>query len=81
METILSLEKNKWEKDHYLHSLTKEELRSICLENPLRVGGKQFQEIEPLLRFSHKLAALEKITCKNDKTHVYLELPISKRPN
>ena len=81
VETILSLEKNKWEKDHHLHSLTKEELKSICLENPLRVGGKQFQEIEPLLRFSHKLAALEKITCKNDKTHVYLELPISKRPN
>lgn len=77
VETILSLEMGKWEKDHYLHSLTKEELRSICKEGSLRVSAKRFQDIEPLLKFSHKTAALEKLTCKDDKTHVYLELPIS----
>ncbi len=81
VETILSLEKDKWEKDHYLHSLTKEELRATCKENSLQVSGKRFQDIEPLLRFSHKTAALEKLTCKNDKLHVYLELPISQKKN
>jgi hypothetical protein len=79
VETILSLEKDKWEKDHYLHSLTKEELKSICKENSLKASGKRLQDIEPLLKFSHKTAALEKLTCKNDKTHVYLELPISQK--
>jgi hypothetical protein len=81
VETILSLEMGKWEKDHYLHSLTKEELRSTCKEGSLRVSAKRFQDIEPLLKFSHKTAALEKLSCKDDKTHVYLELPICKISN
>ncbi len=81
VETILSLEHDKWEKDHYLHSLTKEQLKSICKENSLRASGKRFQDIEPLLKFSHKTAVLEKLICKDEKTHVYLELPISKPSN
>jgi hypothetical protein len=76
IETILSLEKNKWEKDQYLHSLTKEELRSLCLGNFLKIKGQRFQDVEPYLQFSHKKAKLEKLTCKDEKAHVQLQMTI-----
>ncbi len=76
IESILSGEKSKWEKDQYLHSLTKEELRALCQGNALSVKGQRFQDIEPFLQFSHKRAKLEKITCTDKKTNVYLELSL-----
>ena len=79
VEAILALEKNKWEKDQYIHSLTKEELKSLCIERGLSIPGKRFQDIEPFLQFSHKKAKLEKLTYKDAKTHVNLELIIPKQ--
>ncbi len=76
IESILSLEKAKWKKDQHLHSLTKEELRSLCLGNFLTVKGQRFQDIEPYLQFSHKKAKLEKLTYKDKKAHVQLQMTI-----
>ncbi len=81
LETLLSLERQKWEKDHYTHSLTKEELRSLCSQSFLRMKGKRFQDIEPFLLFSHKTSELERLTSENKKNHVHLELPIVKQTN
>lgn len=75
VEKILQLEHKKWEKDQYLHSLTKEELRGICVESFLPVKGKRFQDIEPFLLFSRKTATLEKLSSKEKKVSLSFTLP------
>ncbi len=76
VQEILLLEKVKWEKDHKAHSLTKEELKQVCSQHRLALQGKRFEQIEPLLQFSHKKDNQKKLIYKDQKTQIPLELAV-----
>lgn len=76
VQNILSLEKIKWEKDHKVHSLTKEELKQVCTQHALALHAKRFEQIELFLQFSHQKDNQKKLIYKDQKTQIPLELAV-----
>ncbi len=72
---LMDLENKKWEKDGFLHSATKEDLRNLCADLFLKASMTRLQDIEPQLQFSHKKARLTKLTSPGSAP-VYLEIPL-----
>ncbi|MBX9922822.1 MAG: hypothetical protein K2Y01_01810 [Rhabdochlamydiaceae bacterium] len=73
-QEIISLEHAKWEKDHKVHSLTKEELKKIFSMYSLSLRGRQFEQIEPFLQFAKQKDKQKKLIYKDQKTQIPLEI-------
>lgn len=73
-QEILTAEEEKWAKNQKSHSLTKEELKHICTGHSLFLKGIQFDQLEPFLQFSHQKNKKKKLTHKDQKTQIPLEI-------
>ncbi len=76
-EEILSLERKKWEKDHKLHTVMEEELRSLLAMHTKELKGKAFQDWGELFSFAKKRVYLEKLSYEDPDSHVTAHLPLS----